>query len=161
MAGKRRTKKQQKEIESILQSVLVLLALSMYLLTGSVYIMAISVGTVVTGIIAFLLYRKANETEKLKKSGIETIDKMDGLQFEEYLGVLFKNHGFKTEVTRSSGDYGVDLILRKESKKIVVQAKRYSKNVGIKAIQEVHSSKNHYKADEAWVVTNSDFHKPC
>ncbi|MFG6116029.1 restriction endonuclease [Halobacillus sp. MO56] len=159
MAGKRRTKKQQKEMESILQSVLVLLALSMYLFTGSVYIMVISVGTVVTGIIAFLLYRKAIEAEKLKKSGIETIDKMDGLQFEEYLGVLFKNHGYKTEVTQSSGDYGADLILKKDAKKIVVQAKRYSKNVGIKAVQEIHSSKNYYKADEAWVVTNSDFTK--
>lgn len=157
MAGKRRTKKQQRELESILQSALVLLALSMYLLTGSFYIMLISVVTTVIGIIAFLLFRKMREREKLKRSGIETIDKMDGLQFEDYLAVLFKNHGYKTEVTKSSGDYGADLILKKDSTKIVVQAKRYKKNVGIKAVQEIHASKNYYKADEAWVVTNGDF----
>nr|WP_254901859.1 restriction endonuclease [Thalassobacillus devorans] len=115
----------------------------------------------VAGIIVFLLFRKMREREKLKRSGIETIDKMDGLQFEEYLAVLFKNHGYKTEVTKSSGDYGADLILKKDNTKTVVQAKRYKKNVGIKAVQEIHASKNYYKADEAWVVTNSDFTNPA
>ncbi|WP_342591586.1 restriction endonuclease [Paenibacillus shirakamiensis] len=40
---------------------------------------------------------------------------------------------------------------------MVVQAKRYSKNVGLKAVQEVQGAKAHYKASEAWVVTNSDY----
>ncbi len=60
-------------------------------------------------------------------------------------------------VTRAAGDFGADLILKKVDKKIVVQAKRYSKNVGISAVQEVVGSKAHYNADEAWVVTNSGF----
>jgi len=42
---------------------------------------------------------------------------------------------------------------------VVVQAKRYSKAVGLKAVQEVTSAKPHYKADEAWVITNSSFTK--
>jgi restriction system protein len=50
-----------------------------------------------------------------------------------------------------------DLILSAKGKKIIVQAKRYKKNVGVKAVQEIASAKSHYKADECWVITNSFF----
>ena len=56
-------------------------------------------------------------------------------------------------------DYGADLVLRKWGKKIVVQAKRYERNVGIAAVQEVVGSIAYYKADRAMVVTNSNFTK--
>jgi restriction system protein len=61
------------------------------------------------------------------------------------------------EVTRASGDFGADLVLKKEGKKIVVQAKRYSKNVGLKAVQEAQASIAYYKANEAWVISNRDY----
>jgi restriction system protein len=50
-------------------------------------------------------------------------------------------------------------LLHKDGKKIVVQAKRYSKDVGIKAVQEVMGAKSYYQADEAWGVSNSYFTK--
>ncbi len=84
-----------------------------------------------------MIIRCLDRVEKLKKSGIADIDKMDGRQFELYLGHLFKSHGFDSQVTRSAGDYGADLVISKSGKKIVVQAKLYSKNVGISAVQEV------------------------
>ncbi|RHW36020.1 hypothetical protein D1B31_18200 [Neobacillus notoginsengisoli] len=37
------------------------------------------------------------------------------------------------QMTSKTADYGADLILQKDSKKIVIQAKRYNSNVGIKA----------------------------
>jgi restriction system protein len=46
-------------------------------------------------------------------------------------------------------------------KKIVVQAKRYSKKVGLKAVQEIVSAKSYYKADECWVITNNYFTAPA
>jgi len=52
--------------------------------------------------------------------------------------------------------YGADLILEKNNRKIVVQAKRYSKPAGIKSVHEVNSALSHYKANEAWIVTNND-----
>lgn len=82
---------------------------------------------------------------------------MDGRQFEHYLGLLFRNQGYKVEVTRAAGDYGADLIIQKDGKKIVVQAKRYSKNVGIEVVQQAQASIAHYKAHEAWVVSNRDY----
>lgn len=107
-------------------------------------------------IVIMILVNNA-KAERLKKSGIADIDKMEGVQFEKYLGHLFRAKGYKAEVTKVSGDYGADLVLQKDGKKIVVQAKRYSKNVGIKAVQEAQASIAHYGATEAWVITNSDY----
>ncbi|RPJ98031.1 hypothetical protein FH5_03715 [Priestia endophytica] len=44
---------------------------------------------------------------------------------------------------------------------IVIQAKRYgSKNrVSLSAVQEIYKAQAYYKADEAWVITNSFFTK--
>ncbi|WP_274362770.1 restriction endonuclease [Paenibacillus thermotolerans] len=94
---------------------------------------------------------------RLKRSGITDIDMMNGLQFEQFLGVLFKSQGYDTLVTKSSGDYGADLVIVKDGRKIVVQAKRYSGAVNLKAVQEAVASIAHYGAAEAWVVTNSNF----
>lgn len=105
-----------------------------------------------------VLIQKKKE-HALSKSGIKQIDRMDGVQFEYYLSTLFKNLGYKVQVTEASGDYGADLILQKSDEKIVIQAKRYSKNVGIKAVQEIIASKIHYKANAAWVVSNSFYTK--
>lgn len=60
-------------------------------------------------------------------------------------------------MTRAAGDYGADLVIQKDGKKIVVQAKRYSKNVGIDAVQQAKASIAYYKAHEAWVVSNRDY----
>lgn len=98
---------------------------------------------------------------KLKESGIREIDQMSGQNFEEYLRVLLKNSGFRVKLTPTSGDYGADLILTTSDQRIIVQAKRYKKNVGIKAVQEIASAKNHYSADECWVITNSYFTEPA
>lgn len=99
--------------------------------------------------------------QKLKKSGILDVDKMSGKVFEEYLQVLLRNKGYNVKLTSVTGDYGADLVLSNNDKKIVVQAKRYKKKVGLKAVQEVVSAKNYYKADECWVVTNNYFTEPA
>jgi len=114
------------------------------------------------GIIAIslviLICLKILKDVRLKKAGILDIDKMSGFQFETYLGLLYKQLGYNCQVTRSVGDYGADLILiDKNGKKIVVQAKRYNINVGIKAVQEIIAAQNYYKAHESWIVTNSYF----
>ncbi|KZE68050.1 restriction endonuclease [Fictibacillus phosphorivorans] len=109
--------------------------------------------------LAFFIFQSIERRNNLRKSGISDIDKMDGIQFEFYLKELYLGLGYKARRTQSSGDYGADLILEAGSKRIVVQAKRYSKNVGVKAVQEIKTSQLHYKADESWVVTNSYFTK--
>jgi len=104
--------------------------------------------------------REIRILKSMAKSGIRYIDKMDGFQFEVYLKALFRELGYRPEVTKRSCDYGVDVILKGRNR-IVIQAKRYGiKNrVGIRAVQEVYAGKAYYKADEAWIVTNSFYTK--
>lgn len=97
----------------------------------------------------------------LLQSGIYDIDKMKGEEFEEYLKLLYQKLGYNVSTTPRSGDFGADLVLKKDGKKIVVQVKRYSKSVGIKAVQEIIPAIRHYNASQAWVITNSSFTSPA
>ncbi|WP_244943916.1 restriction endonuclease [Siminovitchia fortis] len=107
-----------------------------------------------------LIIKQFFHQKKLLKSGIQQIDEMTGRQFEEYLSELLRRQGYKVRLTKSTGDFGADLVLTSTGGKvIVVQAKRYKNNVGIKAVQEVGTSMLHYNAAEAWVITNSYYTK--
>ncbi|MFJ8356011.1 restriction endonuclease [Bacillus paramycoides] len=99
--------------------------------------------------------------EELRQSSINEIDQMDGRQFEEYLGTLYESLGYYTEVTKESGDFGADLILKNNDETIIVQAKRYSNKVSIQAVQEIVAAKGFYSANHAWVVTNNYFTAPA
>lgn len=95
--------------------------------------------------------------EKLRKANIHEIDKMSGTMFERYLEQFFKRQGWQVKRTGGKSDYGADLILSSTTKKVVIQVKRWKKNVGYEAIQQAYTSKDFYGCAEAWVVTNSDF----
>ena|GEM_PF-377610 len=95
--------------------------------------------------------------EKLKKANIQEIDKMSGTMFERYLEQFFKQKGWHVKRTGGKGDYGADLIITSATKKVVIQAKRWKKNVGYEAIQQAYTSKDVYGCQEAWVITNSGF----
>ncbi|MGI4791054.1 MAG: restriction endonuclease [Janthinobacterium lividum] len=106
------------------------------------------------GLPFFFAFRRK---QRYLASGIADIDAMDGKAFEQYLEALLRQLGYKVELTRYVGDYGADLITYKNNVKTVVQAKRYAKAVGIKAVQEAVAAKEMYACTEAMVVTNSTF----
>ncbi|RKN74986.1 hypothetical protein D7M11_25955 [Paenibacillus ginsengarvi] len=157
MARRRRRKKEASLLEGLLGFGMLGVGLLTYKVTDSIKISFVACGALLGIVISVIIMRNVAYTERLKKSGIADIDKMEGREFEHYLGHLFKSHGYDVKVTQAAGDFGADLVISKDGKKIVVQAKRYSKNVGIKAVQETHSSMGYYKAGEAWVVTNSKY----
>ena len=109
---------------------------------------------------AYRVIRERRYMKELAQSGMPYIDKMDGYQFEVYLRALFQQLGYKPQITPKSGDFGADLVMKGKDK-IVIQAKRYGvKNrVSLSAVQEVYGAKAYYKANQAWVVTNSYFTK--
>nr|WP_283775730.1 restriction endonuclease [Bacillus altitudinis] len=109
-------------------------------------------------LVACYLSKNKNKS-KFVKSGIKDIDYMDGFQFEQYLAFMFRANDYKVQVTPERKDFGADLIIKKSGTKIVVQAKRQKAKVGIKAIQEIVAAKNHYKAEESWVITNNFYTK--
>ena len=97
------------------------------------------------------------KTRRYAKAGITDVDTLSGKEFEHYLEVLFKKLGYQVQRTPYQGDYGADLVLRQGDEKTVVQAKRYTRKVGVKAVQEAVASKQYYHCDKAMVVTNSRF----
>jgi restriction system protein len=108
-------------------------------------------------IIGLKLYFARRRRQALAAAGIADIDTMDGRTFEACLEVLFARKGYQVERTRYVGDYGGDLILSKDGVKTIVQAKRWKKTVGVKAIQEAVAAKAMYGCTEAMVVINSAF----
>ena len=100
---------------------------------------------------------KRMKEQALVYFGAEDMDDMTGFEFETFLESVFRVLGYNVSTTNTTGDYGVDLLLKKNDSMIAVQAKRHSNNVGNKAVQEVYAGLAHYGADEGWVVTNSYF----
>jgi restriction system protein len=94
---------------------------------------------------------------RLSKSGIKEVDQMDGRTFEEFLSTLFRKLGYRVELTRYRGDYGADLVVARAGVCMAVQAKRWTKSIGIKAVQEVVAAKGYYGCHEALVVGTSGF----
>lgn len=88
---------------------------------------------------------------------IDDMDLMDGIEFEKFLAMLFTKMGYKSEVTKSTGDQGLDVIAERNGKKYGIQAKCYSGTVGNVAIQEAAAGKSFYNVDKVIVITNSHF----
>lgn len=77
---------------------------------------------------------KKEVTEKPTKEYINkvirSVNKMSGSQFEDFVGFIFKEIGYKVKQTPKTRDGGKDLILHTKNKKIYVEVKRYaSKNL--------------------------------
>ncbi len=111
-------------------------------------------------ILVFQIVVAIYKQRRLARSGIADIDKMTGAMFEQYLELLFRNHRYGVERTGKAGDYGAGLVISKDGKRTIVQAKRYSKKkVNLKAVQEAVAAKAMYRSSEAMVVTNRSFAK--
>ncbi|MDD2760037.1 MAG: restriction endonuclease [Methylomonas sp.] len=84
------------------------------------------------------------------------LSQLSGTEFEAYLAGLFRQHGYQVEMTPITGDYGADLLLTKDGKRIAVQAKCYSGSVGVSAVQEALAGMAYYGCQSAWVVTTGN-----
>lgn len=88
----------------------------------------------------------------------ENFDNFDGLGFENWCADLLRNNGFiNVEVTRASGDQGVDILAEKGEVKYAIQCKCYSSDLGNSPIQEVHAGKSMYNCHVGAVMTNRHF----
>ena len=80
---------------------------------------------------------------------------MDGWQFEQEVANVFRLNGYKTRVTKGSGDGGVDIILNKNNKTIIVQCKHYQNPVPPEPIRALWGCKDDFGADEVILVASS------
>ncbi|MEE9454070.1 MAG: restriction endonuclease [Paracoccaceae bacterium] len=81
----------------------------------------------------------------------------DGHAFEEWVAKALRSFGWATEVTRGSGDQGIDVIAEMNGKKLGIQCKLYSSAVGNKAVQEAHAGKAYYGTDVVGVLSNASY----
>lgn len=107
--------------------------------------------------------KKAEEFERKLMRGksidVDDIDALSGVEFEEAVADLFRKTGYSVKLTPKTGDQGADLIVEKDGITTAIQTKRYTGNVGNKAIQEVVAAKKFYDCDETMVITTSTFTK--
>ena len=100
---------------------------------------------------------KTKQQRKITKYTIDDIDLMTSTEFEEFIALLFKKMGYSSQVTKQSGDQGIDVIAIKNNTRIGIQAKCYSNAVGNAAVQEAVAGKSFYNCDKTVVVTNNYF----
>ncbi len=87
------------------------------------------------------------------------VDRLTGLEFERHVENYLRCRGYRTELTKASGDFGVDIIAFKDDKKYAVQVKRYKGAVSRSAVSDAVAGKIYYRCDAAMVITNSTFTK--
>lgn len=105
-----------------------------------------------------LTKHKAEVEKKYRAIQISGIDTMSGIEFEYYLQRLLTHRGYQVQVTKGSGDLGVDLIATGNNQKYAIQAKRYENTkVSRHAISDAVAGMNHYGCNKAMVITNSYF----
>ena len=95
----------------------------------------------------------------IRKKGKRRLpDEMEGLEFEYFCAELLEKRGFiDVEVTRASGDYGVDILAEKEGITFAIQCKCHHSPIGIKAIQEAYAGRDYYDRMVGVVMTNQYF----
>lgn len=90
------------------------------------------------------------------------MDEMEGHDFEYYCADILRANGFgHVEVTRGSGDYGIDILAEKDGVSYGVQCKCYEAHVGTHAVAEAYAGHDYYGCMVGAVMTNQYFTAPA
>lgn len=126
------------------------------------FIILLSIFTFIAIMIYIIVARYWNKKEielqeAILQTNIDQVDTLTPYEFEEWVARLLRIAGYNATATKKSGDYGVDVIAEKDNERIAIQVKKFSKPVGIKAVQEVISGMDYYNCYDGWVVTTAPY----
>ena len=122
------------------------------------YYIITSAGVILAAVFILLLCRKL----KNRKRYPDEMDLMEGHEFEFFCADLLRKKGFiEVEVTKGSGDYGIDILAEKEGVTYAIQCKCYGAPIGVKAIQEAYAGRDYYDRMVGAVMTNQYFTAPA
>jgi HJR/Mrr/RecB family endonuclease len=118
---------------------------------------------IVIGTAAYFIKRKyLKHWKKINTIGVNTtideiIEKLSPTEFEHYVAKLYREKGFRAKVTPPVNDGGKDIIMWKNGKKYVVEAKRYNrdKKVTRPEMQKFESAARYEKAKGIFVTTST------
>lgn len=123
-------------------------------------ILALLIGICICIGVFFLIRYCVKGYRKGRRDGI--IDDMEGHDFEYFCAELLEKKGFiDVEVTRGSGDYGIDILAEKDGVTYAIQCKRYTMPVGVEAVQQAYAGRDYYDRMVGAVMTNQYFTTPA
>lgn len=79
--------------------------------------------------------------------------------FERLVGEAFRRQGYAVEETGLGGaDGGIDLILRRDGRRVLVQCKQWKRQqVGVSVVREMYGLMAHHQADAVQIVSTGRF----
>ncbi len=102
--------------------------------------------------------RDREREETLRASGFDHIDMMTGVEFEGYFAAVLRGLGYDVTTTKTTGDFGVDLVAARDGTRTAVQCKRKRGGaVGAAAVQQVVAGARMHECNATMVVTNNLF----
>jgi len=126
------------------------------------------------------VYEITEEEENIIKEGVKLIDdeikkyqkrnphqykkfleNFTGLEYEIYCMDLLNSYGWDCKLTKGGGDFGADIIAKKDETKAVIQCKRHKSRVGVSAVKDIFVGNAYYKGSMAIVCSNMDYSKPA
>lgn len=125
------------------------------IVTGMIVLIAVLLAAASVG----WLFRKFLWSRRRKS---DIFEDMEGHEFEYFCADLLEQRGFtEVEVTRGSGDYGIDILAEKEGVTYAIQCKCHAAAVGVRAIQEAYAGRDYYDRMVGAVMTNQYFTAPA
>lgn len=89
-------------------------------------------------------------------------DDMEGHEFEYFCADLLRRRGFQeVQVTKGSGDFGIDILAERDGISYGIQCKNYTSPIGVKAVQEVYAGRDYYDCMVGVVMSNQYFTGPA
>lgn len=91
--------------------------------------------------------------------GLESVAALGWRHFEQLVGEAFRRQGYAVEETGLGGaDGGIDLVLRKDGRRVLVQCKHWrQRHVGAKVVREMYGLLAHHRADEVKIVCSGTY----
>ena len=118
----------------------------------------IIIASIIVFLIIFLIVMRIRKNRAYGRE----FDLLEGHEFEYYCADLLMKRGFQeVEVTRGSGDYGIDILAERDGVTYAIQCKCYSVPVGVKAVQEAYAGRDYYDCMVGAVLTNQYFTQPA
>lgn len=102
------------------------------------------------------IIQKLGNSKRLERmTGLDSIRDLHWSEFEQLLAEAFRRQGYSVQDTGPGADGGIDLILHKDGRKELVQAKQWNKyKVGVKVVRELYGVQTAQHADSAILVTS-------
>ncbi|QHB71821.1 restriction endonuclease [Stenotrophomonas sp. 364] len=93
------------------------------------------------------------------RTGLESLSSNGWRDFERLVGEAYRRQGYTVEETGLGGaDGGIDLVLRRDGKRTLVQCKQWRRQqVGVSVVREMYGLLAHHRADAVLIVSSGAF----